>query len=315
MYVQITYCRTVHTITIVAATPSDVCMDATAAAAARTSPTAPSPQQQQQQSCAGATDYLIAIPSHDRPETLKSCTLRALEKAKVNCGSEVHIFVTSNHEAERYKSTLTPGSYRSITVGAPPSDGIGRARDFILDHFDVGSKVVMLDDDIEHFVQKYDGDLDLRKVIVTGFQLCKEKGTYMWGLNTSRNQFFMRKTYSVGWCFIQGPFMAFRVRDGIRLDPNQQNEVCEDVQYSLLHCEVDGRVLRVNGVGVKVRPYNKEPGGLQSVYSEGQRAEMAKKNRAWLLSRYGRFISEWLDSKPHPRLRQSPEHAVTAVEL
>ena len=46
-------------------------------------------------------------------------------------------------EAERYTKALTPGSYASIQVGVL---GIGKQRDFILDHFGAGSHVVMVDD-------------------------------------------------------------------------------------------------------------------------------------------------------------------------
>jgi hypothetical protein len=264
---------------------------------------------------AGSPSYVIAIPSHDRADTLKACTLAALVKVNVDCGTRVHIFVTSEEEAARYKGKLTAGSYQSIVVGTPAADGIGRARDFIQDHFGAGTNLVMMDDDIERFVQKYDGAVDLHQAIMRGFSLCHEKEVYMWGLNNSKNVFFMRKTYTIGWCFFQGPFMAFRVRDGIRLDPDQQNEVCEDVQYSLIHCDIDGSVLRLNGVGVKVRPCKKEPGVLQSVYSTSERAEKSKKNKAWLMRRYRDYISDWPDTKPHPRLRRSPNHAAVPLEL
>lgn len=48
----------------------------------------------------------------------------------------------------------------------------------------------------------------------------------------------------------QGPFMAFRVRDEVRLHP-EYHEIKEDVQYSLIHCELDDKALRLNGLGVK----------------------------------------------------------------
>lgn len=53
---------------------------------------------------------------------------------------------------------------------------------------------------------------------------------------------------------VQGPFMAFRVRDGVRLHP-QYHEIKEDVQYSLIHCDLDDKLLRLNGLGLKAKPY------------------------------------------------------------
>lgn len=48
--------------------------------------------------------------------------------------------------------------------------------------------------------------------------------------------------------------MAFRVRDGVRLHP-QYHEIKEDVQYSLIHCDLDDKLLRLNSLGLKAKPY------------------------------------------------------------
>lgn len=58
--------------------------------------------------------------------------------------------------------------------------------------------------------------------------------------------------------------MAFRVRDGVRLHP-EYHEIKEDVQYSLMHCELDDKVLRLNGLGVKAKPYCAFAGSASTV--------------------------------------------------
>lgn len=103
--------------------------------------------------------------------------------------------------------------------------------------------------------------------------------------------------------------MAFRVREGLRLHP-QFHEVKEDVQYSLMHCEHDGKNLRLNSVSVKPKPYFKEPGGLQTHMSSLQRKEVGRINVEYLAARYGQFIRKWTVDDPHPQLKRSLQHFV-----
>jgi hypothetical protein len=103
--------------------------------------------------------------------------------------------------------------------------------------------------------------------------------------------------------------MAFRVRDGLRLHP-QFHEVKEDVQFSLMHCEHDGKVLRFNGLSVKPKSYFKEPGGLQTSMTSAQRKEAGRVNFEYLAERYGKFIRKWTVNDPHPQMKRSPQHYV-----
>jgi hypothetical protein len=49
----------------------------------------------------------------------------------------------------------------------------------------------------------------MHQTILRGFQLSREHGCYMWGLSNSSNKFFMRETYSVGWCFFQVGLLVY----------------------------------------------------------------------------------------------------------
>lgn len=147
-----------------------------------------------------ADSYKIAVPSYDRALTLKTRTLEALRAANVDISSRVDVFVANEQEAEQYRNILEPGTYSSIIVGTL---GIGNQRDFILKHYGFGANVVMVDDDIEWFKHKYDGPVNMHNVIIKGFELCPQHMCYMWGINNSSNKFYMKPTYSVGWCFFQ----------------------------------------------------------------------------------------------------------------
>lgn len=113
---------------------------------------------------------------------------------------------------------------------------------------------------------------------------------------------------------LQGPFMAFRTRKGVQLH-DEFNDLREDVQYSLMHCDVDEKVLRLNGVGLKARPYGKEPGGLQTHMTRDKRNERDQVNKEFLMGRYAKFIRSWEDHRPHPALKKSPDHKVHPLEF
>ena len=72
-------------------------------------------------------DYVIAIPSYKRAETLKSKTLSMLKSNKIN-SKKIHVFVANNEEKNIYESTLDKNSYGKIIVGIV---GMKNIRNFI----------------------------------------------------------------------------------------------------------------------------------------------------------------------------------------
>jgi hypothetical protein len=107
--------------------------------------------------------------------------------------------------------------------------------------------------------------------------------------------------------FIQGPFMGFRVRHDMQLNP-EHDDILEDVQYSLMHCHRDGKVLRINGIGLKASPYGKEPGGMQAVLAAAARDVRVRANREYLKREFGQYIRQWEEGMPHPKMRRSKQH-------
>jgi hypothetical protein len=113
-------------------------------------------------------------------------------ESNIDCRSRVHVFVADKDERSRYARALLRDAYAEIVVGKL---GIGKQRSHILSYFGHGAEVIMLDDDIKHFVQVYDGPVDLHKAIVTVFELCRQQECFMWGISNSSNKFFMRQSY------------------------------------------------------------------------------------------------------------------------
>lgn len=114
--------------------------------------------------------------------------------------------------------------------------------------------------------------------------------------------------------FIQGPFMGFRVRQDLQLNP-AHDDILEDVHYSLMHCHNDGKVLRINGIGLKASPYGKEPGGMQSVLVASAKQARMSDNREYLMRQCGQYVLKWEEGMPHPKMRRSKQHMVRPLAL
>jgi len=124
-------------------------------------------------------DYVVAIPSYKRQETLKTKTLQMLHDFHIPA-SKIFIFVANNEEKELYRNTLEPSSYAKIIVGIK---GLAPVRNFIAGYFPVGKKIVFCDDDIKGFLEfdvtkpRHEKPLvSLEKTIQRGFQECEKNG-------------------------------------------------------------------------------------------------------------------------------------------
>ena len=56
------------------------------------------------------SDYIVAIPSYKRAETLRDKTLKVLQEHKIPA-DRIHVFVATPEEKERYAATLEAGTY------------------------------------------------------------------------------------------------------------------------------------------------------------------------------------------------------------
>ena len=94
-------------------------------------------------------DYVIAIPSYKRAETLRDKSLEILRVYNID-PKRIHIFVANKDEERIYTDTLDPKTYNKIIVGVAK---IGPQRNFISDYYPVGKPVVEMDDDIKGFIE------------------------------------------------------------------------------------------------------------------------------------------------------------------
>ena len=84
------------------------------------------------------SDFVVAIPSYDRPKELKKKTLKMLDENKIN-KSIITIFVASDEQKKIYEAEI--GTDYKIVVGIK---GMVNIRNFITDYYPSKKKDIML---------------------------------------------------------------------------------------------------------------------------------------------------------------------------
>lgn len=209
-------------------------------------------------------DYIVAIPSYKRTETLKAKTLHMLQQYKIPA-SKIFIFVANKEEEDNYRNALESGTYNKIIVGI---QGLAPVRNFIAGYFPMGKKIVFCDDDIQAFLEfdetkkRHEKPLvSLDKIIQRGFAECAKHGCRLWGVYPTPNGFFMKDTVSTDLKFCVGSF--FGIINPGKKDLNIPISEKEDYYRTLRMYQLDGCVVRLNFVAPKTA-YYKEAGGMQT---------------------------------------------------
>lgn len=245
-------------------------------------------------------DWIIAIPSYKRAETLRDKSLSVLHHYRIPA-SKIYIFVATEEEKNIYKSILVPETYHKLIIGLP---GLAKVRNFISDYFPVGKKIVNMDDDISRFI-KYDENAkrneihlkSLLAVIRRGFSECARHGCRLWGIYPVANGFFMKNTVSTDLKYIIGCFWGC-----INPGSNEINITLDDKEdylRSILFYKADQCVIRLNFVAPKTN-YYKEPGGMQ----EERTMERIEQSARYIADKYPECASYYDKKKSgYPELK------------
>jgi len=221
------------------------------------------------------TEYVVAIPSYKRPETLRDRTLKILKDYKID-PKKIHIFVADKEQKKIYEDVLKDKYYHKIIVGKP---GIKNIRNFMPNYFKEGQHIFYMDDDIYGIYDCINkGDKknkkgnkliklkSLKDLINNGFKLAKISGLTNWGVYPVYNPFFMKaKTNNLNdyvgtkLCYVIG-FLTGAIN-------NKKAEIRtiddkEDYERSIKYYLKDGGLLRFNNITCDTKCY-KEPGGMQ----------------------------------------------------
>lgn len=222
----------------------------------------------------GLKDYVIAIPSYKRANTLNTRTLKLLQEYNIE-ETRIYIFVADQEEKEIYEKTIDK-YYNQIIVGEV---GIKNIRNFMPNYFDEGQHIVYMDDDLYRIEECVNDDLLedkknnklqrlslLHYFIENAFKTIENNQFGCWGVYPVYNPYFMKPTneninkytttklsYIIG--FLTG---CINHRDCEIRTIDDKEDYEKSIKYYLKY---DGLV-RYNNITVYTKCY-KEPGGMQ----------------------------------------------------
>lgn len=212
-------------------------------------------------------DFVIAIPSLGRYESLPEKTIRVLQEYQIP-SEKIFVFCVSEEE-QFYKPALPEGV--TLVVGVK---GLVNQREYIHNYFPVGTNILFLDDDITGLIGLDKKPIpSLSDLIQTGFKVCRDSGSRLWGIYPVSNPFFMDQTVSKSLKYIVGCFYGCVNTIDRPVIPLDQKE---DFYRSCAYYKADGVVVRVNYVAVKTT-YYKGKGGLVASRTIENNLEGAKR--------------------------------------
>jgi hypothetical protein len=220
-------------------------------------------------------DYVVAIPSYKRPETLRDRTMKVLQKYKID-PRKIHIFVADKQQKKIYEEAISNKSYNKIIIGKP---GIKNIRNFMPKYFPQGKHIFYMDDDIygvnecknkNNINNRKDNKLvhlrSLKDLIKKGFKMSEDTGLTNWGVYPVFNPFFMKPTTRNVNDYV-GTKLGYVIGFMTGVINDKKSEIRtiddkEDYERSIKYYLKDGGLLRFNNVTCETKCY-KEPGGMQ----------------------------------------------------
>ena len=205
-------------------------------------------------------DYVIAIPSFNRYDTIKKKTLKMLQQNNIPTDI-ITIFVATSEQKLLYEQELN-NDYK-IVIGVL---GMANIRNFITDYYEEGQKLVCIDDDITSIkLGNISGKLvtkinNLNEIIINGFNLCKENDTALFGLHPSNNcrSLKSKNIITTDLKYIIGALYGVINDKSIKVSIDS----AEDFQRSILYYKKYGKVVRMNNMSAFTQYY--ATGGMAS---------------------------------------------------
>lgn len=174
-------------------------------------------------------EYYIGIPSYKRADNQR--TLDYLEKIGID-KTQIVMSVQSGSDYEEYAAKGI--SQRVDKLLYRPGDNVSDNRNTILDYFPTGTKIIMLDDDINSIKKLINNELvsietreDFEKLIHYGFSLVARHKTAGFGLYPVCNAYFMNNKYQSRSVVIGTLFAV--INTDLRF--NREADTKEDYEY------------------------------------------------------------------------------------
>jgi len=194
--------------------------------------------------------------------------------------------VIPESQYEEYKKHDYENGCELLPIPDEGDGNIVKKRNYIMDHFSdmCDGNMAIVDDDYDYIgmvenrkVVKLDVD-QVDNLLMNGFQMCRDLGTVMWGLNVQSDPKFYREYAPFSMLSVcLGPFQAF-CSNPLRYD--ERVYLKEDYDMSLQVLQKYHKILRFNKFHYAVNHFNKA-GGVVSYRTKKAELEqleiMAKK--------------------------------------
>jgi hypothetical protein len=223
--------------------------------------------------------YRIIIPTRGRYDKIPAIEALGLDKKYFT------LVVNNEDEKKKYQK-----NFSDIKMMVSCSRSCIEARNYVLDKFPEGTKIIMVDDDVEGLYEmrgpgrsglvKMTGD-EIDKLIKKGFDLCEKNKTKFWGVYPTYNHYFMSNTI-VPHGFIVGMWMGIIISDQ-RFDMNLKLK--DDYGFTCQHIIKYKKIVRFNYVCVKAKYHTNSGGG-----SEYRTKEMEEQDVNYLIGKYPNFV-------------------------
>jgi hypothetical protein len=234
-------------------------------------------------------DYVVAIPTHNRSDVIQEKTFPLLKRLGIS-SNKIHLFVSTKEQERIYLENVPKSLYGKLIYR--PANDVGGMKNKIFQYFPNGQHIVIIEDDIDDLLttsrdgKKLVSLKNLDSLIRSGFQLCKENSTILWGIYAVTNAFFMSNKVSRDLKFIIGTLFGIINDKNIKL----HTRVKEDYELSLIVFKKYGSLIRFNNIVAKRKNYpDKGHGGLDDIEERRRRTEVAVD---YLLKKYPEYVVE-----------------------
>ena len=238
------------------------------------------------------SDFVVAIPSYDRPKELNKKTLTMLQENNIS-KNIITIFVASAEQKKIYEEEI--GTDYKIVVGVK---GMSNIRNFMTNYYPSGKKILFIDDDISKIVKGEPTGMKLTKVTnlktlaSNGFNLCKKHGYALWGLHPSSNPRSLKsdKLVTNNLKYIIGALYGVINDKTIKVSLDQ----AEDYERTLKYYVKYGGVIRFNNYSGFTTYYAK--GGMEAAGRTSSKEDSDKKA---LVKKYSQYAETY--TRPNGR--------------
>lgn len=228
------------------------------------------------------SDFVVAIPSYDRPKELNKKTLSMLSDNNIS-KNIITVFVANTEQKKIYEEEI--GSDYKVVVGVK---GMTNIRNFMTNYYTSGKKILFIDDDISRIVKgqsdgmKITAVTNLKTLASNGFNLCKKHGYHIWGLHPSSNPRSLKSSNLVtnNLKYIIGALYGVINDKTIKVSLDS----AEDYERTLKYYIKYGGVIRFNNYSGYTTYYAK--GGMEAAGRTSTKEDSDKKALARKYSQY-----------------------------